>query len=171
MATVRLATLAVLVGFCAVCGYRPAGSLVVDSEATVWVPAFVSFAGYPELDVYSGAYLASRLAAHGLRTTSSEGDAALAVQGRLLSATEVPRTVNALQTVLEVHVQVQIAVISNDGGTCDTPVAERSAVMPATWGANTEPERVSALQSATVDAIDGLLLDILLCAEESANGL
>lgn len=147
------------------CGYRPAGAALEDGERAARVPAFVSVAGYPELDVYAGSYLASRLTAMGIRPTSDPTRAERTIQGRVLGVSETPVTLGAEQTLVELAVDVQIGVEDAAGGEpCQTGVARGRASMSVPLDTVSEGERQRALQLATSDAIDALLLETVLCA-------
>ena len=151
---------------CAGCGYRATGSAIDSGEGAslgpVDVPAFVSYAGYPELDVRAGAYLAQRLALHGL--DAGTRDAPLEALGTLVAARETPRTLNAEQTVVDIEVRLRVDV-SSDSARCATPESSASVLLALPLIEISESERLAALQSATEQAIDALLLDVIVCLE------
>jgi hypothetical protein len=152
------------------CGYRPAAAQLDGERRSALVPAFVSSLAYPELDVYAGSYLASRLTPMGLRPTSDPGRADFTIQGTLLRARETPLVLGADQTLVELVVEVRIAVDERGGSrdVCQTRAALGRATMAVPLGTVSEAERQMALQLAVGQAIDALLLETLLCARTGA---
>jgi hypothetical protein len=154
-------------GLAACAGYRPAATIGGDLGQDVFVPAFVSHAAYPELDLFASSYLSGRLAEHGCHMTSSVDLADTTIRGTLVSATEEPTALHRNQTILDLVVAVRVDIVTDGGELCSTSLGEGRSRMAAPLSGNSEPERLVALQSATADAIDSLLLEILLCANPS----
>jgi hypothetical protein len=153
------------------CGYRPAAAQLEGESRRALVPAFVSSLAYPELDVWASSYLGSRLTPMGIRTTSDPRRAECTIQGTLLEARERPVVLGADQTLVELVVDVRIAVSEASGGpACETRVAQGRASMAVPLGAVSEGERQMALQLAASEAIDALLLETLLCARPAGGG-
>jgi len=165
--TIALVLVTILTG---ACGYRPAARLLPsDREVSAVVPAFTSNAGYPELDVFAAENLASRLAAMGVSVVRDEGDDQLLVRGFILSAREVPLGLHAQQTTVQIELDTQVEVSQDDRDPCATSVATGLATLSIPFDANSEPERLAAMQAAVVDAIEQLVLEVMLCVRSQSD--
>jgi hypothetical protein len=159
---------AVLLGPCAVrCGYRPAGAYLEDAAQVsqrARVPAFVSYVGYPELDVFAADYLRMRLSTYGIRAAGDSSQQPVpAIQGTLEQVREVPTALLEGGTLLELELAVHVVVTDPGGSECRTPTVWGRANLAVQLDRLSEGARLLALQSATADAIDQLGLDVLGC--------
>ena len=148
------------------CGYRPVASLGDGIDTSIFVPVFDSYLTIPELDVQAGSYLSTRLAARGLRVTSSESSSSISAQGILVQSREEPLMLQESSTVSELVVSARVDVANAEGVQCSTPTARGRAMLVASYEVLSEPDHQAALQEATEMAIERLLNDVILCVHE-----
>ena len=154
------------------CGYRPMASLGDGVESSIYVPVFQSYSSYPELDVQAGSYFSTRLAARGLRVTSSERASDLSAQGVVLRAHEETLMLQENSTVSEVVVSARVDVRGEGDRECSTATVDGRAMLVVSQQALSEPDFQAALQEATEQAIESLLNDVILCIEQvSGDGI
>jgi hypothetical protein len=148
--------------------YRPAATYGENVGGRVSIAGFASTTGYPELEVYAQSYLAQRLAEHGVATANNE--APVAVRGALFDVRERPLWLGQESSVVELAVTGRTRVESSAGDTCETPSFTGRSLLDVPLNQISEPARLTALQSATMDAIDAMLLDLLWCLDQVATG-
>ena len=149
------------------CGYRPVAQLTDEGHARAHVPAFESFIGYPELDVYAGSYLRTRLMTMGIRGVhrGDSEDSVQTIQGYLLQARETPIALGSAQTLAELVVDVRVTVRRPGfDEACQTSVAHGRAQLAIPLAHVSESERQTVLRAAVEQAVDALLLEVVLCA-------
>ncbi|MBN1945196.1 MAG: hypothetical protein JW797_05935 [Bradymonadales bacterium] len=147
------------------CGYRPVATVAEGHGRSIHVPAFLSHAGYPELDLFAASHLGTRLAALGFSPNSWEEVGRPTVQGVLLSVSERTTAAGEEQILLSVSVSLQLTLIRQEER-CTTPVAEGEALLPISREVALETDRLGMLETAVADAIDSRLIDLLWCLEE-----
>ena len=148
------------------CGYRPMASLGDGVDSSIYVPVFESYSSYPELDVHAGSYFSTRLAARGLRVTSSEQASDLCAQGVLLGAHEETLMLQDDSTVSEIVVSARVDVRAGRGRECATATVDGRAMLVVSQQFLSEPDFQAALQQAIEQAIERLLNDVILCIQQ-----
>lgn len=146
------------------CGYRPAYELGREIGGAAHIPAFRSYVGYPELDVFAASYLAMGLNAQGVDTVFEPDRAQWLAQGIIQSSGETPVAFSSSQTRVQLSMAVSIEVTRPDGSVCRTPTVFGTAPLVVGYDAVSEADRQVALQAALMQAIDASVFDVLLCA-------
>ena len=146
------------------CGYRPAYEMGRDIGGAAHVPAFRSYVGYPELDVFAASYLTLGLNSQGVDTVFEPDQAQWLAQGIIESSDEAPVALSSSQTRVQLSMAVAIEVTRSDGSVCRTPTVFGTAPLVVGYDAVSEMDRQVAFQAALIQAIDASVFDVLLCA-------
>jgi len=148
------------------CGYRATATIGQDLDAAVHVPAFDSVTAFPELDVWAGNYLSTRLISQGLRITSEADAASISVTGQLSGLHEEPVGLRDGATLAMAIVTGTAQVRTREGIECRTSSARGEALMILSHDRLTEAERTGAYEEATRNAVDQLLFELIMCVED-----
>lgn len=153
------------------CGYRPTATIGQDIDTAVYVPTFDSVSPFPELDVWAGNYLSTRMISHGLPITSVAEDAEIRISGQLSGVHEEPVGIQDGATLAMAIVIGTAQATDGDGNVCRTSPARGEALMILRHDRLTEADRTGAYEEATRDALDRLVFELMICVEDltSAN--